>query len=51
MLEQGQVVDRYRVECVIGEGGVAIVYRVRHVRLGSPHALKVLTVGSPAIRR
>ena len=41
-LAVGDVVDRYEVEALIGEGGVASVYRVRHRTLGSLHALKVL---------
>lgn len=39
----GAVVDqRYQVECVLGEGGMGAVYRVRHVALGKPFALKAL---------
>jgi serine/threonine protein kinase len=49
-LEQGTVVDRYTVEAVLGEGGMAIVYRVRHNVLGTVHALKVLTMSSRPIR-
>ncbi len=46
------VVDgRYEVEALLGEGGVAVVYRVRHTQLGSPHALKVLKLVHPHIRR
>lgn len=44
MLEPGQVVDgRFEVESLLGEGGLAAVYRVRHSGLGSVHALKLLT--------
>ncbi|MBN2798177.1 MAG: serine/threonine protein kinase [Deltaproteobacteria bacterium] len=42
MLSPGQRVDRYEVEALIGQGGLAEVYRVRHVDLGSLHALKLL---------
>lgn len=39
----GRIVDgRYLVESVVGQGGFGIVYRVRHLRLDSPVALKVL---------
>ncbi len=38
----GDIVDRYRVERFLGEGGMASVYQVTHAALGSPHALKVL---------
>lgn len=43
MLEPGQRIDeRYEVEALVGQGGLAEVYRVRHVQLGSLHALKLL---------
>ena len=42
-LEPGQSVERYDVEAVLGEGGMAVVYRVRHRTLGTAHALKVLS--------
>ena len=38
----GVTVDRYYVEALLGEGGMASVWRVRHVVLDSGHALKVL---------
>jgi eukaryotic-like serine/threonine-protein kinase len=50
MLTPGQTVERYTVEAVIGQGGMAVVYRVRHNSLGSLHALKILTVPKPNIR-
>jgi len=45
----GSVVDRYTVEGTLGEGGMAMVYRVRHNQLGTYHALKVLTIASVQI--
>jgi serine/threonine-protein kinase len=42
-LEPGRIVERYRVEEILGQGGTAVVYRVRHLHLGTDHALKVLT--------
>ncbi len=50
MLSPGQIIDRYEVEGVIGRGGTAVVYRVRHRQLNTLHALKVLSITSPAIR-
>lgn len=50
MLKPGHIVDRYKVESVIGTGGTAVVYRVRHESLGTAHALKVLSVTSDVIR-
>jgi hypothetical protein len=50
-LSAGAVVDRYTVEGVLGEGGMAIVYRVRHSVLGTRHALKILTIGNTEIQR
>lgn len=42
LLEIGQTVDRYEVEALIGTGGVASVYRVRHRTLKRLYALKLL---------
>jgi serine/threonine protein kinase len=42
VLEVGRTVGNYQVECHVGSGGMAEVYRVHHVALGSVHALKVL---------
>ena len=36
------VSDRYRVEAVLGQGGMGTVYRVRHNKLESAFAMKVL---------
>jgi serine/threonine protein kinase len=41
-LEAGQVFDRYIVEALIGSGGMASVFRVRHTELDTLHALKVV---------
>ena len=51
MLKTGQQIDRYVVEGRIGEGGMAAVYRVRHVTLGTVAALKVVTTRSREVRR
>ena len=50
MLQPGDIVGRRRVELVLGEGGAATVYRVRHTVLGTLHALKVLHVVHPDLR-
>ena len=44
LLEPGTTIDRYRVQGVLGRGGMAMVYRVQHTHLRSVHALKVMTV-------
>ncbi|MCA9491950.1 MAG: serine/threonine protein kinase, partial [Myxococcales bacterium] len=49
-LAAGTVVDRYTVQSVLGEGGMAVVYLCRHNQLGTMHALKVLTMSSRTIR-
>ncbi|MCA9492628.1 MAG: serine/threonine protein kinase, partial [Myxococcales bacterium] len=52
LLPPGAVIDgRYVVEALIGRGGMAAVYCVRHVHLDTQHALKVLTVGGPSLAR
>ncbi len=39
----GHTIDqRYRVESLLGEGGMGLVYRVRHTQLNKPLAIKVL---------
>jgi len=43
MLEKGALVsDRYRVDELLGEGGMGAVYRAEHVLMHKPVALKVL---------
>ncbi len=41
-MRPGDAIDRYRVERLVGAGGMAAVYQVRHEVLGSSFALKVL---------
>jgi len=50
-LVPGQEVDRYIVEGVLGRGGAATVYAVRHKRLNSLHALKVMSISTSTYRR
>ncbi len=50
-LAPGTVVDRYRVEAELGRGGMARVYRVRHVTLDTAFALKVLVLGGEDLRQ
>ncbi|TVQ89600.1 MAG: serine/threonine protein kinase [Deltaproteobacteria bacterium] len=50
MLDEGQRIDgRYVVEAMIGQGGLAQVYRVRHAELGNVMALKLLTYQHPLL--
>ncbi len=49
-LKPGDRVDRFVVEKLIGIGGTATVYRVRHEQLGTLHALKILALQSDTIR-
>ena len=46
----GDIVERYQIESLLGEGGMAVVYSVRHTTLGTHHALKLLTLTNPKIR-
>jgi len=50
VLKIGHTIDRYRVEALVGQGGMAAVYRARHVQLDSQHAIKVLFITAPEIR-
>ena len=51
MLERGErIAGRYEVEAELGRGGMAMVYRVRHVQLQSVHALKMLVFQQPGLR-
>ena len=43
------IAERFRIESLLGEGGIARVYKVRHTRLGSTHALKILHLLKPAL--
>ncbi len=46
----GEVIDRYEIETLLGEGGMARVFRARHIGLGTLHAVKLLTAATPHIR-
>jgi serine/threonine protein kinase len=47
ILSPGKRIDRYEVVRPLGQGGMAVVVEVRHVDLGTRHALKVLQVHAP----
>ena len=48
--ESGDKIDKYVVDCELGEGGLAVVYKVIHEKLNIPYALKVLKVSHPKLR-
>ena len=50
MLEPGTRIERYEVERVLGHGGIAIVYLLRHTTLQTRHALKVVTHAGVGLR-
>lgn len=43
MLDLGRQIERYTLEALLGSGGQGDVYRVRHMQLGTHHALKVVS--------
>jgi serine/threonine-protein kinase len=50
-LAAGTIINnRYVVECVLGQGAMAIVYRVRHIHLKTPHAMKMLMMPSNTVQ-
>jgi serine/threonine-protein kinase len=49
-LQPGARIERFEVVQILGAGGTAHVYRVRHTTLGSDHALKLLTPAHAALR-
>lgn len=49
-LQAGTPIDRYVVQGMIGKGGMATVYRVKHAVLGTQHALKVLHTQSVTLQ-
>ena len=50
MLAVGDTVERYVVQAQLGQGGMAVVYRVEHETLKTQHALKILTVQSKGLK-
>ena len=49
-LPPGARVERFEIVQILGSGGTAHVYRVRHTTLGSDHALKLLTPAHASLR-
>jgi predicted ATPase/tetratricopeptide (TPR) repeat protein len=46
----GSTVGSYCVEGFVAEGGMSLIYRVRHVENGTLHAMKVLAVHTRSVR-
>ena len=50
--EAGRVVSgRYRLEDLIGQGGMGSVYRARHVAINRPVAIKFIHVSGPIAQK
>ena len=50
MLSPGDRVDRYEIVRALAEGGMAVVYLVRHTELDTLHALKMLTLAGEVLQ-
>lgn len=48
-LRPGDIVDRYQITAKVGSGGMATVWKARHLDLGTLHAIKVLHVSGPSL--
>ena len=46
----GATFGRYRIEGIVGRGGMAVVYRATEVALSRQVALKVMVDGAPRLR-
>ena len=42
-LKEGEILGKYRVVRLLGQGGMGAVYEVEHVELGTHYALKTFT--------
>ncbi|MSP93567.1 MAG: hypothetical protein EXR79_17540 [Myxococcales bacterium] len=42
MFKPGQKIGQYEIRSVLGDGGMAVVYRATHMGMGTEHAVKVL---------
>lgn len=51
MLRVGQKIDRFTIDAILGEGGMAVVYKVHHTTLGTIHAMKLLKYGDEDVQR
>ena len=51
MIRIGEILDRYVIEKMLGQGGMAAVYLARHSTLDSMHAIKVLFITAPDVRQ
>lgn len=51
LISTGMQIDRFEVQRLLGEGGLARVYLVRHRKLDSLHAMKLLAVDSERAAR
>ena len=51
-LQSGDLIadGKYIIDSELGEGGLAVVYKVRHATLDTPFAVKILKVTLPSLQ-
>lgn len=50
--QSGQMIaDKYILDGELGQGGIATVYKIRHIKLETPFALKILKISTASLKQ